>query len=92
MAIGHELIAAGLLLLAGPPDTDLLLRWVLRGGRESASMSQSTGINYGLGRSGEVLMLHNPARHLRPHPEAVNTESDDRQDPPHDVVAKETST
>jgi hypothetical protein len=28
MAQGHELIAAGLLLLAGPPDTDLLLRWV----------------------------------------------------------------
>jgi hypothetical protein len=28
MAQGHALIAAGLLLLAGPPDTDLLLRWV----------------------------------------------------------------
>ena len=28
MAQGHELIAAGLLLLAGPPDTDLLLRWI----------------------------------------------------------------
>lgn len=26
--MGHELISAGLLLLAGPPDTDLLLRWV----------------------------------------------------------------
>ena len=26
MAQGHQLIAAGLLLLAGPPDTDLLLR------------------------------------------------------------------
>jgi hypothetical protein len=28
MAQGHELIAAGLLLLAGPPDNDLLLRCV----------------------------------------------------------------
>jgi hypothetical protein len=28
MGQGHELIAAGLLLLAGPPDTDLLLWWV----------------------------------------------------------------
>jgi len=28
MAQCHELIAAGLLLLAGPPDTDLLLRWL----------------------------------------------------------------
>jgi hypothetical protein len=28
MAQGHELIAAGLLLLAGPPDNDLLLRCI----------------------------------------------------------------
>src|SRR5215208_5380109 len=43
MAMGHELIAAGLLLLAGPPDTDLLLRWIsigLRGGPESGRISQ----------------------------------------------------
>jgi hypothetical protein len=31
MARGHELIAAGLLLLAGPPDTDLLLRSITTG-------------------------------------------------------------
>jgi hypothetical protein len=31
MARGHELIAAGLLLLAGPPNTDLLLRSISSG-------------------------------------------------------------
>lgn len=41
--------------------------------------------------SGKVLMLHNPAGHPWPHPEPVDAESDDRQDPPFDVVPKEAS-
>ena len=48
-------------------------------------------MNCGLGRSGEVLVLYNPAGHLGPYPEPVDAERDDRKEPPLDVVPKQAS-
>jgi hypothetical protein len=88
--MGEALIAAGLLINAGPTDMDLLTRW-LSTGFARRGVCGSPMMRAAVGKSGEVLVLHDPASHSGPHPEPVNAERDDGKEPPLDVVPKQAS-